>query len=69
MVRAVVETAKGGATAVRRPWLGARVQSVTPDIAESMGLDHPTGVLVAARKSTLARAATSPRSSGRCRPS
>lgn len=47
MVRAVVETAKGGATAVRRPWLGARVQSVTPDIAESMGLDHPTGVLVA----------------------
>ena len=47
MVRAVVETAKGGATSVRRPWLGARVQSVTPDIAESMGLDHPTGVLVA----------------------
>lgn len=47
MVRAVVETAKGGATAVRRPWLGARVQNVTPDIAESMGLDHPTGVLVA----------------------
>lgn len=47
MVRAVVETAKGGATTVRRPWLGARVQSVTPDIAESMGLDHPTGVLVA----------------------
>ncbi|KQP24505.1 serine protease [Methylobacterium sp. Leaf102] len=47
MVRAVVETAKGGATSVRRPWLGARVQSVTPDIADSMGLDHPTGVLVA----------------------
>ncbi|WP_420604567.1 DegQ family serine endoprotease [Methylobacterium sp.] len=47
MVRAVVETAKGGATTVRRPWLGARVQNVTPDIAESMGLDHPTGVLVA----------------------
>ncbi|NEU11498.1 Do family serine endopeptidase [Methylobacterium sp. BTF04] len=47
MVRAVVETAKGGATSVRRPWLGARVQNVTPDIAESMGLDHPTGVLVA----------------------
>jgi Do/DeqQ family serine protease len=47
MVRAVVETAKNGATTVRRPWLGARVQTVTPDIAESMGLDHPTGVLVA----------------------
>ncbi|WP_336485284.1 Do family serine endopeptidase [Methylobacterium nigriterrae] len=47
MVKAVVETAKGGASTVRRPWLGARVQNVTPDIAESMGLDRPTGVLVA----------------------
>ncbi|GJD59400.1 Do family serine endopeptidase [Methylobacterium dankookense] len=47
MVKAVVDTAKGGASTVRRPWLGARVQNVTPDIAESMGLDHPTGVLVA----------------------
>ncbi|MER2267501.1 Do family serine endopeptidase [Methylobacterium oxalidis] len=47
MVKAVVETAKGGASTVRRPWLGARVQSVTTDIAESMGLDRPTGVLVA----------------------
>ena len=47
MVSAVVETAKAGASTVRRPWLGARVQSVTPDIAESMELDHPTGVLVA----------------------
>ena len=47
MVKAVVDSAKGGASTVRRPWLGARVQNVTPDIAESMGLDHPTGVLVA----------------------
>ena len=47
MVRAVVETAKTGGSTVRRPWLGARVQSVTPDIAESVGLDRPTGVLVA----------------------
>ena len=46
MVRAVVEQAKGGAKSVRRPWLGARLQNVTPDIAESMGLDRPTGVLV-----------------------
>ncbi|GJE46498.1 Do family serine endopeptidase [Methylobacterium soli] len=51
MVKAVVETAKNGATTVRRPWLGARVQSVTPDIAESMGLDRPTGVLVASLQS------------------
>ena len=47
MVKAVVDSARDGASTVRRPWLGARVQSVTPDIAESMGLDHPTGVLVA----------------------
>ncbi|CAO4172342.1 putative periplasmic serine endoprotease DegP-like [Methylorubrum aminovorans] len=47
MVRAVVETAKSGGSLVRRPWLGARVQTVTPDIAESVGLDRPTGVLVA----------------------
>ena len=47
MVKAVVDSARAGATTVRRPWLGARVQGVTPDIAESMGLDHPTGVLVA----------------------
>ncbi|WP_232630733.1 DegQ family serine endoprotease [Methylobacterium sp. Leaf118] len=47
MIRAVVDTAKGGGSLVRRPWLGARVQSVTADIAESVGLDRPTGVLVA----------------------
>ncbi|WP_342148903.1 Do family serine endopeptidase [Methylorubrum sp. SB2] len=47
MIRAVVEAAKGGGSLVRRPWLGARVQSVTNDIAESVGLDRPTGVLVA----------------------
>jgi S1-C subfamily serine protease len=47
MVKAVVAAAKDGLTVVRRPWLGARVQNVTPDIADSMGLDHPTGVLVA----------------------
>ncbi len=47
MIRAVVDAAKTGGSLVRRPWLGARVQSVTPDIAESVGLDRPTGVLVA----------------------
>jgi len=30
----------------RRGWLGVRIQSVTPDIAESMDLDHPMGALV-----------------------
>ncbi|MFG1243752.1 DegQ family serine endoprotease [Xanthobacter sp. V7C-4] len=46
MVRVVVEQAKGGSKSVRRPWLGAKLQRVTPDIAESLGLPRPTGVLV-----------------------
>src|SRR5262245_49304977 len=38
MVRVVVASAKGGGSTVKRPWLGARLQAVTPEIAESMGL-------------------------------
>jgi Do/DeqQ family serine protease len=46
MVRLVVQSAlKGGK--VQRPWLGASLQPVTPDIAESLGLDTPSGALVA----------------------
>ena len=30
-----------------RGWLGVRIQSVTPDLAESLGLDKPYGALVA----------------------
>jgi Do/DeqQ family serine protease len=47
MVRVVVASAKSGGTAVKRPWLGARLQAVTPDIADSLGLRSPTGALVA----------------------
>jgi Do/DeqQ family serine protease len=47
MVRVVVASAKTGGTAVRRPWLGARLQAVTPEIAESLGLKRPSGALVA----------------------
>ncbi len=47
MVRTVVESARGGGKSVRRPWLGARLQAVNPEIAESVGLERPTGVLVA----------------------
>jgi Do/DeqQ family serine protease len=46
MVRAVVASAKAGATVVRRPWLGAKLQAVTPEIAESLSLKRPAGVLV-----------------------
>jgi Do/DeqQ family serine protease len=47
MVRVVIASAKSGGKAVKRPWLGARLQAVTPDIAESLGLRSPTGALVA----------------------
>jgi Do/DeqQ family serine protease len=46
MVRVVVASAKSGGKAVKRPWLGARLQAVTPEIAETMGLHLPTGALV-----------------------
>lgn len=45
MVRTVVESAKTG-TVVRRPWLGAKIQRVTPGIAESVGMAKPAGVLI-----------------------
>jgi len=47
IVRRVVETAAGGGQAVVRPWLGARTQTVTGEIARSMGLSTPQGALVA----------------------
>jgi len=37
----------GGGHAVVRPWLGARLQSVTPELARTMGLSRPVGALVA----------------------
>ncbi|MBB6309639.1 Do family serine endopeptidase [Xanthobacter tagetidis] len=46
MARVVIEQAKSGGKAVRRPWLGAALQRVTADIAEGLGLQRPTGVLV-----------------------
>jgi Do/DeqQ family serine protease len=47
MVKVVVASAKSGGSAVKRPWLGARLQNVTPEIAETLGLPRPTGSLVA----------------------
>jgi Do/DeqQ family serine protease len=47
MVRVVVASAQGGSGAVKRPWLGAKLQDVTPDIADSLGLKRPSGALVA----------------------
>lgn len=45
MVRFVVQASEAGGT-VRRPWLGASMQSVSAEIAEALGLDRPSGVLV-----------------------
>jgi S1-C subfamily serine protease len=42
----VAEAAANGGPP-RRPWLGAELQSVTPDLAEGLGLGTPSGVLVA----------------------
>ena len=47
MVRVVIASAKGGGSVVRRPWLGAKLQAVTPEIADSLGLKRPAGALVA----------------------
>jgi S1-C subfamily serine protease len=46
-VRGVIASAQGGSSVVRRPWLGAKLQNVTAEIAEGLGLKRPTGALVA----------------------
>lgn len=45
MVKIVVAAAKNGGP-VHRPWLGASLQSVSREIADSLGLDRPSGALV-----------------------
>jgi Do/DeqQ family serine protease len=45
MVRRVVESALSGGQVVR-PWLGVSAQPVTTQLARSLGLDRPRGVLV-----------------------
>jgi Do/DeqQ family serine protease len=47
MVKVVVASAKSGVSTVKRPWLGARLQAVTPEIAEGLGLKRPSGALIA----------------------
>jgi len=58
MVRGVIASAQGGSSVVRRPWLGAKLQAVTPEIADGLGLKRPAGALVASisAKSPAARA-------------
>ncbi len=47
MVKSViVGGASTAAQTVQRPWLGANLQNVTKDIADSLGLERPAGALV-----------------------
>jgi Do/DeqQ family serine protease len=47
MVKVVVASARSGGAAVKRPWLGAKLQTITPEIAENLNLSRPSGALVA----------------------
>jgi Do/DeqQ family serine protease len=47
MVKGVVTAARRGGASVKRPWLGASLQDVTKEIADSIGLDRPIGALAA----------------------
>ena len=46
LARTVIDSLKNTGK-VARGWLGVRIQSVTPEIAESLGLPGPDGALVA----------------------
>jgi Do/DeqQ family serine protease len=46
MVKVVVASARAGGKQVARPWFGARLQNVTADMTETLGLDRPAGALV-----------------------
>ena len=45
LARQVVTTALGGAHAVVRPWLGVKAQALTGEMARSLGLSTPEGVI------------------------
>ena len=47
MVRVVMDSARGGGATVRRPWFGARLDTLDREKAEALGLDRPSGALVA----------------------
>ncbi len=47
MVKIVVAAAVTGGSKVKRPWFGGSLQSVSKEIADSLGLPRPAGALVA----------------------
>jgi serine protease Do len=51
MVMAVIAAEQGGKDGnitIHRPWLGVTSQSITPEIADSLGLETPAGALISA---------------------
>lgn len=46
MAKVILRNYQRGSNRVIRPWLGAATQNITTDIAESMELEKPTGVLI-----------------------
>jgi Do/DeqQ family serine protease len=58
MVKVVLASAKTGDTIVRRPWIGARFDNVTREIADSLRLPRPVGaIIVSVNKDSPAAAA------------
>src|SRR5262249_8584629 len=47
MVQTVVASARGGGKSVQRPWLGAKLQAITPDMTARLNIRRPVGALVA----------------------
>jgi serine protease Do len=46
LVKALVRSIEGGGNSLARPWLGAKAQSVTSELAANLGLERPVGVLL-----------------------
>jgi Do/DeqQ family serine protease len=46
MVKGVIASAQDGSAVVQRPWLGAKLQGITRDKADSLNLKRPAGALV-----------------------
>ncbi len=46
MVKRVVDSAVGGAKSVERAWLGVKGDTVSSDMARSLGLERPQGLMV-----------------------
>jgi S1-C subfamily serine protease len=46
MVQVVVASARAGGGAVKRPWLGAKLQAVTPELSREFDLKRPAGAVI-----------------------